>query len=61
MFAEPEQVDLPLFLIPIAANALKAAGTIGKTMGAYRDDTTIDGYELAVHKKFFCIHLAQDK
>src|SRR5579875_1047029 len=54
MFAQAEEVNLLILLIPIPTDALETASAIGKTMGAYRNDTLLGGYELAVHKKFFC-------
>ncbi len=57
VFAEAEQIDLLVVLIPVAANALKAPRAISKAVRAYRDDALLGWYELAVHKKFFCIHL----
>src|SRR5712691_5789604 len=50
MFAQSEQVNLLIFLVPIAANTLKAAGSIGKTVCAYRNYPLIGGDKLAVHE-----------
>ncbi len=61
VLSNAKQEDLLLFLIPIASNALKASGAVSKTMGMDGNHTTLDGYELAVHKEFFDIHLVFDK
>ncbi len=61
MFAETEEVYLLILFIPIASNALEAAGAVGKTVSTYRNYTLLGGYELAIHKKFFCVHLVRDK
>ncbi len=61
VLSNAEQVDLLLFLIPIASNALKASGAVSKTMGMDGNHATLDGYKLAVHKEFFDIHLVFDK
>jgi hypothetical protein len=56
VFPQAEEVDLLVFLVPIATNALKTCGAIGETVCTYRNHAMFDGYELAVHEKFFCIH-----
>ena len=56
MFAEAEEVYLLILFIPIASNAFEAACAVSKTMGTYRNYTLLDGYKLAVHEKFFCVH-----
>ena len=44
VFAKTEQIQLPIFLIPIAANALEAPGTISESVGTYRNDASLGGY-----------------
>ena len=61
MFAETEEIYLLILFIPIASNALETACAVGKTVSTYRDYTLLGGYELAVHKKFFCVHFVQEK
>src|SRR5574340_1100117 len=37
MLSQAEQVELLIFLIPIATDPFKATGSVGKSMGTYRN------------------------
>ncbi len=61
VFSNTEQVDLLMFLVPIATDTFEARGTIRETVCTYRNYTLLGGYELAIHEEYFRVHLVCGK